>query len=257
MPPHGSVDESWRDAANQNLDLMAVRFLIVPPEAVEPRTFKDEQGLTWSTVDLNIQIGSGCNPKNPTDFTIDLAAPAAAARIGIVSALACSIPLADKENFATLKLTDVNQKTITLPLAAGNDSSEWAYDCTDVRPVMKQGRAQVFRSYPVTRGDIKCQGHDYVSVLPIGGLNQIKTVELHATSESATFSLKKISLIDDTAQTTTRSVQQPGRLTMSHAGGESARLNPATAVMARKSAQQTSAPRSCLRICERGHAFGW
>ncbi|HYX40383.1 MAG TPA: hypothetical protein VE821_01735, partial [Pyrinomonadaceae bacterium] len=30
MPPHGSVDESWRDPANLSLDLMAARYLIVP-----------------------------------------------------------------------------------------------------------------------------------------------------------------------------------------------------------------------------------
>src|SRR5882672_2490048 len=28
MPPHGSVDESWRDPANQGLDLMAVRYVL-------------------------------------------------------------------------------------------------------------------------------------------------------------------------------------------------------------------------------------
>ena len=197
MPPHGSVDDSWRDPLNQNLDLMGVAFVILPPDALKPMTFKDERGLSWSSSDFNVQIGSGCDAKNPADFRIDLPKPVSAARIGIVSALACSIPLGDKQTVATLKLTDINHQTISLSLAAGSDSSEWAFDCADVRPVMKQSRARVFRSYPVTRGEIKCEGHDYISVASTGWLRWIKTIELHATDASATFSLKKLSLIND------------------------------------------------------------
>jgi len=210
MPPHGSVDESWRDPANQNLDLMSVRYLIVPPDDIEPPTIQDERGLNWATADFNVQIGPGCSPANPPDFKIDLPLPVPASRIGIVSALACSVPLADNEGFATLELTDINGTTETLGLAAGRDSSEWAYDCADVRPEMKQGRAPIFRSYAATRGAIKCEAHDYVSLLSLrvfslssGGLDRIKQIQVRATGKPATFSLKKIILIDDTTHTVT------------------------------------------------------
>lgn len=203
MPPHGSVDASWRDGANQDLDLMAVRFLVVPAAEIEPPPVKDERGWNWAGSDLNVQLGPGCNQKIPADYKLDLPAPQMATRIGIVSSLACSVALNDGENFATLKLTDVNGETVTLPLNAGRDSSEWAYDCADVRPEMKQSRAQVFRSYPVERGSVKCEGHEYLTLLQLSNPTQLKTLEFHSTSAAATFALKKITLIDDVTRSST------------------------------------------------------
>ena len=123
MPPHGSVDESWRDPANLSLDLMAARYLIVPPDGIEPPTTTDERGVRWSASDFNVQLGAGCEPKNPAEFKLDLPTPQRATQIGLVSALACSVPLADAQTFATLTLTDVNERTISLPLNAGHESS--------------------------------------------------------------------------------------------------------------------------------------
>src|SRR5205085_875104 len=81
--------------------------------------------------------------------------------------------------------------------AAGHESSEWAYDCQDVRPTLRQGRAPVFRSYPVKRGDIQCEGHDYFALLSIGQLDAIKRIELHWIAPTGTLALKKITLLDE------------------------------------------------------------
>jgi hypothetical protein len=203
MPPHGSLDESWRDPANLSLDLMAARYLIVPPHEIEPPTTIDERGVRWAASDFNVQLGAGCEPKNPNDFKLDLPTPQRATQIGLVSALACSVSLADAQAFATLTLTDVNERMINLPLAAGRESSEWAYDCADVRPTLRQGRAPVFRSYPVVRGAVKCEGHDYAALLPVGGLAAIKRIELHWTAPAGTLAVKKITLLDEAAHTST------------------------------------------------------
>src|SRR5262245_16551735 len=72
MPPHGSVDESWRDPGNLGLDLMAVRYLVVPPEEVGPASKLDEQGTKWLSSDFAVDIGSGCNPANLLSYAIDL-----------------------------------------------------------------------------------------------------------------------------------------------------------------------------------------
>jgi hypothetical protein len=202
MPPHGSVDESWREPANQNLDLMAVRYLIVPPDQIDP-SMKDDRGVSWAVNDFNVQLGGGCDPKNPNDFRINLPAPQRASQIGIVSALACSIPLAEGQTFATITLTDVDDRDTEMQLAAGRDSSEWAFDCADVRPTMKQGRAPIFRSYPVTRGEVKCEGHDYVTLLKVSSLRAIKRIVFHSIAGTGTFALKKISLLDDATRTST------------------------------------------------------
>jgi hypothetical protein len=83
---------------------------------------------------------------------------------------------------------------------AGRDTSEWAYDCSDVRPTMKQARAHVYRSYPVTRGDVRCSGHDYAARLSLPASIPVKRIEIQWTGgAAATLSLKKISLLDESA----------------------------------------------------------
>lgn len=198
MPPHGSVDESWRDPANQGLDLMAVRYALVPPEEVQPPFTTDEQGRRWSASEFNVQLGTGCDPKNPTDFRLDLPTSMRATQIGIVSALACSETLVDGQQFATLVVTDTDEQKFTLNLSAGHESSEWAYDCADVRPSLRQARAPVFRSYPVVRGEVKCEGHDYLAGLPLPQPTTIKQIELRWIAPAGTVALKKISLLDET-----------------------------------------------------------
>src|SRR6185503_8928967 len=64
MPPHGTVDESWRDPANQALNLMAVRYVILPPELIGSIHSVDQHGTRWADSDLAVDIGTGCNPAN-------------------------------------------------------------------------------------------------------------------------------------------------------------------------------------------------
>ena len=63
---------------------------------------------------------------------------------------------------------------------------------------MQQGRAPVYRSYPVTRGDVRCEGHDYATRLPLPASAEIKRIEIQWTGGAAgALSLKKISLLDE------------------------------------------------------------
>ena len=203
MPPHGSIDESWRDPANQSLDLMAVRYLVTPPDEIDPPATRDEHGVLWSGSDFPVQIGPGCNPQNPAVFSLDLPRPQRATQIGLVSALGCSVELAGESPAGTLTLTDIEGRTSVRNLTAGRESSEWAYDCADVQPAMRHARALVYRSYPVVRGEVKCEGHDYVAWLPVTDLKEIKRIELRWTAPAGTFALKKITLRNDATSEST------------------------------------------------------
>ncbi|MGI9107918.1 MAG: YfhO family protein [Pyrinomonadaceae bacterium] len=207
MPPHGSVDDaSWRDPANQSIDLMAVRYLFVPSAGVEPPATSDERGYKWTLNEFNALIGSGCGVPNPDSFTVDLPAPARANFIALDTALACSAAVADGAEVARVVVTDTNGRTYAQPLRAGSDTSEWAYDCADVRPTMRQSRAPIFRSYPVARGDVRCAGHDYVARLPLPASVRVKRVEIQWVGEAGTLSLKKISLLDESDSSSSSSV---------------------------------------------------
>jgi membrane protein YfhO len=203
MPPHGSVDESWRDPANQSLDLMAVKYLLVPPDEIDPPATRDERGVLWSGSDFPVQIGPGCNPQNPAGFSLDLPHPQRATQIGLVTALGCSVELAGESPAGTVTLIDIEGRTSVRTLTAGRESSEWAYDCADVRPAMRHARAPVYRSYPVVRGEVKCEGHDYFAMLPVENLKEIKRIELRWSASAGTLALKKITLLDETTREST------------------------------------------------------
>jgi hypothetical protein len=198
MPPHGSVDETWRDPANLGLDLMAVRYIFVPRDGIEQRATPDAHGVKWTRGEFNALLGSGCGAPHPNVFKVDLARARRANVVAVASALACSAAVADQAEVARVVVTDTRGQTYAQPLLAGRDTSEWAYDCADVRPTMKQGRAPVYRSYPVTRGDVRCEGHDYAARLRLPASVEISRIELQWTGGAqGTLSLKKISLLDD------------------------------------------------------------
>ena len=210
MPPHGSVDESWRDPANQSLDLMAVRYLLVPPEEIEPPTMTDERGVKWTVGDYAVDLGPGCTPANLVSYEIELPRLAHATSFALVGALACSVQIPEGQGVLSVTLTDGRDWTVTHALAAGRDFSEWAYDCTDVRPTMQHGRAEVFRSYAAARNGVPCAGHDYVArrrldtarFLPVGGID-VRRITLRWTGPAGTFALKKLTLLDDATHTST------------------------------------------------------
>jgi hypothetical protein len=196
MPPHGSIDYAWRDPANLSLDLLAVRYLFVPRAGIEPPATTDEQGIKWTLNEFNVSLGSGCAALNPDTFKFTLPRPARANTVAIATALACSAAVPDRAEVARLVVRDTSGRTFTQQLLAGRDTSEWAYDCADVRPTMKQTRAPIYRSYPVTRGDVQCEGHDYAARLALPEPVEVAEIELQWTGAHGTLSLKKISLID-------------------------------------------------------------
>ncbi len=198
MPPHGSVDDAWRDPANLGLDMMAVRYLFVPRDGIEPPTIPDAHGIKWTRAEFNASLGSGCGTANPDVFAVELPQAKRANVVAVATALACSAAVADQAEVARVVVTDTRGQTYTESLLAGRDTSEWAYDCADVRPTLQQSRAPVYRSYPVTRGDVRCEGHDYAARLRLPATAEVRRIEIQWTGgAAATLSLKKISLLDD------------------------------------------------------------
>lgn len=204
MPPHGSLDGDWRNPNDQSLDLMAVRYLLVPRSDAATPTFADARGVKWTTADITAAIGSGCGAPNPETSRIEFSAPVSATSLNVVSALACSEQLGDQAEFARVRVIDDAGQAQTSDLRAGRDSSEWAYDCADVRPLMKQSRAEVFRSYPAERATGPCEGHDYVARVPLAAGTEVKAVEFQWSGPAAgTLALKKISLFHAPSGTST------------------------------------------------------
>lgn len=200
MPPHGSTD-AWRDPANRGPDLLAARYLLLPRAEGETFTPDDLPGLRFAAQDFDATVGLGCDASAPLSFTIDLPRPVAADTVAVVSALACSVTVTDDDEVARLTLTDVDDRSAALSIVAGRDTSEWAHDCSDVRPHVRHRRAEVFGSRAVEReGGVRCESHDYLARLDVpAGLKAITKIELKASHAPAAVALKKLTLADSRA----------------------------------------------------------
>jgi hypothetical protein len=208
MPPHGSVDESWRDPGNLGLDLLAVRYVVVPPDDIGPPSRADEEGTKWLSSDFAVDVGTGCNPGNPINYKLDLPQAVASTSVALVGALACSVSIPDGQEVFRLTLASDDGRSVMQTFRAGTDFSEWAYDCADVAPTMKHSRARVFSSYPAQRGSMNCLAHQYVARERLNYASTsvtdsfpVRHLELSWTGPAGTFALRKITLLNDLNQT--------------------------------------------------------
>ena len=197
LPPHGSVGSAWNDPANQSLDLLGVRYVLLPESQPDARSTVDERGLHWAVGDFSNIIGQGCSSSAALATEFDLPVPLRATRIGVVGTLACSVEIPNGIEFAQLTITNTAGQSQVHSLRAGEHFSEWAWDCSDVRAVIRHERAVVFSSEPAERGPIRCESHDYVALLPLSSAQEITKASFRWTGPPATFALRKITMIDD------------------------------------------------------------
>ena len=193
MLPIGNLDASWQKAGDQSLNLMAIRYVFTP----RLKLWEDLYSVNWFKEDTGISLGTGCNSPNPLTAKIDVPLPHGATKIGIVSLLACSTGVADDAEVLRISIRDANGQAQTISMRAGADTSEWAHDCHDVLPQVKHRRAAIFKSFPVDRSGTPCEGHEYLTVLPLKEMDNIRSIEFQWVGSSGTIAIKRVSLIDE------------------------------------------------------------
>lgn len=197
MTPTGAVYKDWTSEANKSIDIMSIRYLLMPKLS----TITDGQGVSWVEQDAAITLGTGCATQELQSLEIPVTSKTTANAIGIVSSLGCSTGVANNADVLRVSLTDAQGKVVNQTLRAGRDTSEWAYECSDVRPQMQHQKATVFESSPINRPSFPtCQGHRYVSVLPLERLSDVKSLELTWVGSSGVINIQKMSLIDTTTK---------------------------------------------------------
>ncbi|MDT7541202.1 MAG: hypothetical protein QOE33_1106 [Acidobacteriota bacterium] len=214
MLPHGAVANNWADNSDRSLDLAAVRYVTLPRDdaptddakmsdttrATDPSALDSQRMgppgdvILWGD-DLNIVLGKGCNAARESE-SFTLPAHARATHLAFVTQLACADQIADGAHVLSITLRDEAGHTSELKLDAGRDTSEWAYDCADVRARVRHSRAPVFSTYTTDRPPAPCAGHDYASEIATRAPFEIKTIELRWTGDNGSLSIKKLSIVD-------------------------------------------------------------
>ncbi|HEU4477878.1 MAG TPA: YfhO family protein [Pyrinomonadaceae bacterium] len=203
----------WKNPDDQSLNLMAVRYLFATSndrrrgERIVTAGNKneshpsaditvDEQGTSWFKSDMNIALGSGCNQSNRDFLALELPTLVESNGIAVVTTLACSPQIPDGTAVAQLRMIEANGNVEVRNLVAGQDTSEWAYDCGHVKPFIKHRRAPIFFSYPAQPEGKPCEGHFYLTRFDWEGMKKIKSIEMKWISGSGSIAIQKLSLIN-------------------------------------------------------------
>lgn len=197
MRADSSLDPSWKNANNQSLNVLAVRYVLLsrtgPAQTVH--------GVLWNTENMGAWLGGGCDQPQNKSITFNLSTPVRATTLGIVSRLACSVGVPEGAEVVGVSLTGTDGSVQTQSLLAGRDTSEWAYDCRTVKTEMKHKQASVYSSFPSEMNAEPCEGHFYVTMLDLNGVKDIRSVELRWMGNSEAISIEKVTLIDKLANT--------------------------------------------------------
>jgi hypothetical protein len=81
-------------------------------------------------------------------------------------------------------------------LVAGQDTSEWAYDCEHVKPFIQHRRASIFSSFAAQQEGKPCDGHFYLTRFDLSGMKKIKSIEFKWIAGSGSIAIQKLSLIN-------------------------------------------------------------
>lgn len=168
-------------------DLLNVKYLLVAyGGATNKKTGYEREGVHFSQSYFAAEMKPGVHLTTTAGNT-------AATEIAVISNLANSAHLPDGAPILKLKLHARDGRVIERDLVAGRDSSEWAYDRADVKPVIKHSRAPIAEDFEA--GDFK--SHAYLGRLKFERA-EIEKIEWIYAREDASLLLIRASLFDAT-----------------------------------------------------------
>ncbi|MCI0663777.1 MAG: YfhO family protein, partial [Acidobacteria bacterium] len=198
MNPIGLVPYSVFDAMDQGLNLFNVKYALLerPRQIIiKPENGIANEGIRFSEQPLELNFRPGSH------YEI-AAGGAGATELAIISEMNNSVGIIDGAPMLKFKLHTKDGRVIEHELQAGRDSSEWAYDRADVRPIIKHARARVIESWPVGDRNGNYQGHRYLARLPFERA-EIEKIEMDYLRSDAGIVITRASLIDSTTGSST------------------------------------------------------
>jgi Bacterial membrane protein YfhO len=164
------------------LELLGVRFVQVPTPSL--LTAPDSLGL-GDELDLVLE------PVRPRFFALPIMR---ATEVRLLSRLADAVEVEQGTPVAWLVVRLVSRREVALPVRAGIETAEWAYDRADVVDRVRHDRATVARSAPAD-GFL---GHRYLGVLKLPVRWTIDGLRLEAVDGRFRLSLYGLGVVDAT-----------------------------------------------------------
>ncbi len=148
---------------SREIDLLNVQYLLTRPAAAKtaattfPTATQQYENQKFAETDL------GLPPLTSGQVLMFKVSATESDRIALLTNLAWSNEVPDHVPVAHVQLRASDGKTFDFDLRAGDHTSEWAHDRSDIRAQIKHQRAPVGTSYPVEDAREKYDAHTYVS----------------------------------------------------------------------------------------------
>jgi len=159
------------DMKSHVLDLLNTRFLVTYSNlSIGPEFLVERNGIGFGQEDLPFELlKEGDLSFDDITFKGDT--------LALVTTLINSAEVWDRTAVARAEIHTADGQIITRDILAGIDTSEWAYDRKDVRPVIRHSRAPIFNSWPVDEEN-SFTAHRYMATIPLGGEYLINRVAI-------------------------------------------------------------------------------
>jgi hypothetical protein len=182
MRADGTLPAEFLDTDPGRLELLGVRWVQVPTSSLVVPA--DETGL-GDAVDVILE------PPRPRLFALPFTD---ATEVRIESFLSGATGVSQGEIVAECVAQTATGREIWLPIRAGVDTAEWAWERPDVRDVVRHQRAPILESFPVREG---FSGHKYLGVLRLPGRFAVAALRFRAWPDAPPLTLLRVGLRDE------------------------------------------------------------
>ena len=182
-----TANDAPLDSRSHVLDLLNTRFLVTYSTLlIERDLMLERKGIGFRHQDLPMDLlKEGQLNFDNVNFKGN--------KLALVTTLVDSAGIEDRTTVARAEIHTADGQMIVKDILAGINTSEWAYDRSDVRPVIRHSRAAIFDSFPNDEGKF-FHAHRYMAVIPLDGEYVINRVSINKTPNTASLKVWKASL---------------------------------------------------------------
>ncbi len=181
MRADGTATRALVESDPGRLELLGVRWVQVPTEALAVPA--DEHGL-GEPLDVVVE------PQHPALLELPITL---ATEVRLASFLANAVEVEDGRVVAECTARLASGREIVLPLLAGRDTAEWAWDRPDVRGRVRHARPAARASFVTPQG---AAGYQYLARLPLGARYAVRSLRLRSLPGAPPLRLVRAGLYD-------------------------------------------------------------
>ncbi len=186
-------DQTLFEPQSHVLDLLNTGFVVSYSNLrAEPETFVEKDGIKFAARETSMEVES----ERPLTLSNEASGGSAEGdTLALVTTLANAAGIDDGAPVARIKVHTAEGMIIERSLRAGLESSEWAHERADVRPIVRHALAPVFDTRPGD-ADNNFSSYRYLARINLGLRHRVARIELVKLLPQISVVLWKASLYD-------------------------------------------------------------